>query len=108
MSLHFSFPFSCYDNVLMPCVQMSNMPSIPTSPALTPSSSSFDLPTLHVGATITLDREARVNRLALAFHLLLTAVCIAGWEKHLPSFSRMVTCDLCALVTFLHAHLPIL
>jgi hypothetical protein len=39
-----------------------SMPAIPSGGSLSPSSSSFDLPTLHVGATMSLDREARVNR----------------------------------------------
>lgn len=44
------------------------MPAIPMATqamgtdSLSPSASSFDMPTLHLGSTVALDREARVMR----------------------------------------------
>lgn len=69
------------------------MPVIP-SPAggsLSPSASSFDLPTLHIGSTVALDREARVMRCApnlrsplFSWHLLTSSSEISVSLHHPP------------------------
>ena len=73
--------FACCANCVelrnVSCAQMSDslsyvpaMPAIPMtaqpmgSGSLSPSASSFDMPTLHIGSTVALDREARVMRCA--------------------------------------------
>lgn len=70
------------------------MPAIPTASqavsggSLSPSNSTYDMPTLHVGSTVALDREARVMRCAP----------VSSWQ-HCPndsllaeSTSKLIAC----------------
>ena len=66
------------------------MPAIPAPAAC--CGGSFDLPTLHVGSTVTLDREARVMRCAPANSL----ACAVQIYIHIPLHME----EVCKLHTF--------